>query len=92
MKVGYICNGCGKQYWLASKDDPPPSGWLLPPRDSVRFWITSGSAWDAGPWCMPVACSADCVEAAKRNQAQKADEALTRFKTRLAAVRLERVK
>lgn len=87
----YGCDGCGKIVRCDTLENPdkPPPGWLYSTDERYVY----ADRWDAGPWSAGfVACSADCVTAAKDERKRRATEAVERYKRRIDNVVLVRSK
>lgn len=83
MKFRYSCDGCGK-FVEGYSDLQFPNGWLSTPNE-----------WDAhlprAPFSLAiVACSPDCVSAAKEARVNVARAAVEKFSDRVREVRLGR--
>lgn len=90
--VVWLCDGCHKvvKDVELSDDATNPPGWLFWNGYPNATWSTTPSI-DKGPWVGHVsACSADCVEGAKRDAMARARAAVERFCKRIMDAKLER--
>lgn len=79
MKFAHICDGCKKLIEYDVLPQSLPSGWFISPRDWSRLHTTI------------IACSADCVAAAKRRHEREEWDVLGKRLRAIADIKLERV-